>query len=65
VLQRQLDLELDLFSDMKEKGLSMISNIVARVTVQALSSQPVDHENAVKHMAVSENAGKSSFEILH
>lgn len=64
MLQRQLDLELDLFSDMKEKGLSMI-NIVARVTVQALSSQPVDHENAVKHMAVNENAGKSSFEILH
>ena len=60
-----MDLELDLFSDIKEKGLSLISNIVARVTVQALSSQPVDHENAVKHMAVSENAGKSPFEMLH
>jgi hypothetical protein len=60
-----MDLELDLFSDIKEKGLSLISNIVARVTVQALSSQPADHESAVKHMAVSENAGKSYFEMLH
>ena len=52
-----MDLELDLFSDLKEKGLSLISNVVARVTVQALNSQPVDHEDAVKQMAMSETAG--------
>lgn len=52
-----MDLELDLFSDVKDKGLSLISNIVARVSVQSLNSQPVDHENAVKHMAMSETAG--------
>ncbi|KAJ9574727.1 hypothetical protein L9F63_008097, partial [Diploptera punctata] len=56
VLQRQMDLELDLFSDLKDKGLSLISNLVARVTVQALNSQPVDHEDAVKQMAMSETA---------
>jgi putative N-acetylmannosamine-6-phosphate epimerase len=55
-----MDLELDLFSDIKEKGLSLISNAVARVSVQALSSQPVDHEDAVKHMAMSETAGKAN-----
>ncbi|XP_069681566.1 phosphofurin acidic cluster sorting protein 2 isoform X2 [Periplaneta americana] len=58
VLQRQMDLELDLFSDSKEKGLSLISNTVARVTVQALNSQPVDHEDAMKHMAMSETSDR-------
>ncbi|GLH16283.1 Phosphofurin acidic cluster sorting protein 2 [Gryllus bimaculatus] len=40
-----MDLELDLCSEAKEKlpsGLS--SNVVGRVSVQALNSQPVDHE---------------------
>lgn len=42
VLQRQLDLELDLFTDAKEtKGHT---NIAARVTVNNLNSQPVDYE---------------------
>jgi putative N-acetylmannosamine-6-phosphate epimerase len=59
VLQKQMDLELDLFSDIKDKSLSLISNVVARVSVQALNSQPVDHEDAVKHMAMSETAGKT------
>lgn len=53
-----MDLELDLFSDIKDKSLGAISNVVARVSVQALNSQPVDHEDAVKHMALSETAGK-------
>ncbi|XP_021917147.1 phosphofurin acidic cluster sorting protein 1 isoform X2 [Zootermopsis nevadensis] len=58
VLQRQMDLELDLFSDIKDKSLGAISNVVARVSVQALNSQPVDHEDAVKHMALSETADR-------
>ncbi|XP_023715103.1 phosphofurin acidic cluster sorting protein 1 isoform X2 [Cryptotermes secundus] len=58
VLQRQMDVELDMFSDVKEKGLTLISNVVARVTVQALNSQPVDHEDAAKHMAMGETADR-------
>lgn len=54
-----MDVELDMFSDVKEKGLTLISNVVARVTVQALNSQPVDHEDAAKHMAMGETAGKA------
>ncbi|XP_054259637.1 phosphofurin acidic cluster sorting protein 2 [Macrosteles quadrilineatus] len=47
VLQRQMDLELDLVTDMKEPKNH--SNVVARVSVQALNSQPVDHEETTKH----------------
>ncbi|XP_014259960.1 phosphofurin acidic cluster sorting protein 1-like [Cimex lectularius] len=46
VLQRQLDLELDLLSDLKEsKGHSCV---LARVSVSALNSQPVDYELTTK-----------------
>jgi hypothetical protein len=58
-----MDMELDMFSDAKEKGLTLISNVVARVSVQALNSQPVDHEDAAKHMALSETAG-NTFRLL-
>ena len=45
-LQRQMDLELDLHAnESKDK-----SGPVARVTVQSLTSQPVDHEEAVERM---------------
>uniref|UniRef100_A0A1B6C0R2 Phosphofurin acidic cluster sorting protein 2 n=1 Tax=Clastoptera arizonana TaxID=38151 RepID=A0A1B6C0R2_9HEMI len=47
VLQRQMDLELDLVSDVKEPKNH--STIVARVSVQCLNSQPVDHEDSIKH----------------
>nr|CAD7205475.1 unnamed protein product [Timema douglasi] len=53
-----MDLELDLFTDSKEKSLSLITNVVARVTVQALSSQPVDHEDALKNLGTSEVADR-------
>ncbi|XP_039283108.1 phosphofurin acidic cluster sorting protein 1 isoform X1 [Nilaparvata lugens] len=45
-----MDLELDLVSDMKTdvKGHSN-SNVVARIIVQSLNSQPVDHEDSAKH----------------
>ncbi|XP_046401591.1 phosphofurin acidic cluster sorting protein 1 [Ischnura elegans] len=71
VLQRQMDLELDLYSDTKEK-----SNVVARVTMLSVSSQPVDAEDGTsgggggstdrsfrlhhlyrqKHLSIGENA---------
>ncbi|KAG8272915.1 Phosphofurin acidic cluster sorting protein 1 [Homalodisca vitripennis] len=47
VLQRQMDLELDLVSDVKEPKSH--NNVVARVSVQSLNSQPVDHEESTKH----------------
>ena len=46
VLQRQLDLELELCGDVKEPKSH--SNVVARVSVQGLNSQPVDHEDTAK-----------------
>ncbi|XP_075222102.1 phosphofurin acidic cluster sorting protein KrT95D isoform X2 [Lycorma delicatula] len=56
VLQRQMDLELDLVSDIKTDVKSHgNSNVVARVTVQSLNSQPVDHEDSTKH---SQHAGR-------
>ncbi|XP_063231551.1 phosphofurin acidic cluster sorting protein 1 isoform X2 [Bacillus rossius redtenbacheri] len=58
VLQRQMDLELDLFTDCKDKGLSLTSNVVARVTVVALNSQPVDHGDVSKHLALGEGADR-------
>lgn len=42
-----MDLELDLVSDVKEPKSH--SNVVARVSVQSLNSQPVDHEDTTKH----------------
>lgn len=47
VLQRQMDLELDLVSDVKEPKSH--NNVVARVSVHSLNSQPVDHEESNKH----------------
>lgn len=46
VLQRQLDLELELCGDVKEPKSH--GNVVARVSVQGLNSQPVDHEDTAK-----------------
>ncbi|KAL1139700.1 hypothetical protein AAG570_006678 [Ranatra chinensis] len=43
VLQRQMDLDLDLSADGKE-----LKGTVARVTVNSLSSQPVDHDSSMK-----------------
>lgn len=46
VLQRQIEMELDLLGECKEpKGHSII---IGRVSVSALTSQPVDHEENSK-----------------
>lgn len=50
-----MDLELDLLSETKDKAA--ITCVVARVSVQALCSQPVDHEDSSKHLALSEVTG--------
>lgn len=39
VLQRSMNLELDLFAESKDP-----TEVVARVAVEALMSQPVDHD---------------------
>ena len=57
-LQRQMDMELELFSEAKDK-----TSAVARVNVQSLSSQPADHEEAVerlKTLSLSEHTGNSN-----
>ena len=41
VLQKQMDLELELFGDLKEKTSG---NSLGKVFMLSLSSQPVDHE---------------------
>ncbi|XP_034250250.1 phosphofurin acidic cluster sorting protein 2 isoform X2 [Thrips palmi] len=46
VLQKQLDLELELCGDSKEPKSH--HNVVARVSVLGLNSQPVDHEDTAK-----------------
>ena len=43
VLQKQMDLELELFGDLKDKSGS---SSVGKVYMLSLSSQPVDHEDA-------------------
>ena len=43
VLQKQMDLELELFGDLKEKAGS---TALGKVYMLSLSSQPVDHEDA-------------------
>ena len=44
VLQKQMDLELELFGDLKDK--SGCSTALGKVYMLSLSSQPVDHEDA-------------------
>jgi len=44
-LQKQMDIELELNSELKDKH-----GPIAKVTVQSLSSQPVDHEEAVERL---------------
>ena len=44
VLQKQLDLELELFGDLKESKSG--SSALGKVYMLSLSSQPVDHEDA-------------------
>ena len=55
VLQRSVDRELNLYSDPKERN-----NKVASVTVLALSSQPVDHEENGRLKLRGHEAGESS-----
>ena len=43
VLQKQLDLELELYGDVKEKTSV---NAIGKIYVVSLSSQPVDHEES-------------------
>lgn len=43
VLQRPLDLELELLSDPKDP-----KSLIGRVYIMCLNSQPVDHEDATK-----------------
>ena len=43
VLQKQMDLELELFGDVKEKTAV---NAIGKVYILSLSSQPVDHEES-------------------
>ncbi|XP_076359704.1 phosphofurin acidic cluster sorting protein KrT95D [Tachypleus tridentatus] len=47
VLQRPTDKELELYSDVKEK-----SEVTAKVTMLAVSSQPVDHEEAERQKSL-------------
>lgn len=56
-----MDIELELLSESKDKGGGSAppGSVVARVTVQALTSQPVDQLEANKHLASAEVAGKS------
>ena len=44
VLQKQMDLELELFGDLKDKSGN--SSALGKVYMLSLSSQPVDHEDA-------------------
>lgn len=55
VLQKQMDLELELYGDIKEKSGSAIG----KVYMLSLSSQPVDHEDpgGDRQKGVSEEAG--------
>ena len=53
VLQKQMDLELELFGDLKDKSGS---SSVGKVYMLSLSSQPVDHEDASgERQKVSQN----------
>ena len=52
VLQKQMDLELELYGDVKEKTSN---NAIGKVYILSLSSQPVDHEES------SEGRQKVSF----
>ena len=54
-LQKQMDIELELNSELKDKN-----GPIAKVTVQSLSSQPVDHEEAaerLKSLSLGDNTG--------
>ena len=50
VLQKQMDLELELFSDLKEKSSG---SAIGKVYMLSLSSQPVDHEDNASRNKVS------------
>ena len=55
-LQRQMDIELELHSESKADK----NGPAAKVTVQSLSSQPVDNEEAVerlKNLSLGDNTG--------
>jgi hypothetical protein len=53
VLQKQMDLELELFGDLKDKSGS---SAIGKVFMLSLSSQPVDHEDASgERQKVSDN----------
>ncbi len=43
VLQKQMDLELELFSDLKDKSSGAP---IGKIFMLSLSSQPVDHEDS-------------------
>ncbi|KAF4518124.1 hypothetical protein B566_EDAN004474 [Ephemera danica] len=61
VLQRQMDIELELMAGEASKDNKR--DVVARVSVLALSSQPVDHEDAGlrhKRLALSDNADRAA-----
>jgi len=63
VLQKQMDLELELFGDLKDKSGS---SSVGKVYMLSLSSQPVDHEDAAtgeRQKSVSEE-GADRVEIF-
>jgi len=60
VLQKQLDLELDLYSDSKGNENKQQDSI-GRIFMLSLSSQPVDHENEQGRAKVSQNNTKASF----
>ena len=45
VLQKQMDLELELYGDAKEKTSG---NAIGKVYIVSLSSQPVDHEESTE-----------------
>ncbi|XP_073990431.1 phosphofurin acidic cluster sorting protein KrT95D [Rhodnius prolixus] len=58
VLQKQMELELDLVNDIKEaKGNN---GVAARVSVCALNSQPVDYEGSTKTIQHSPRIGEFS-----
>ena len=60
VLQKQMDLELELFGDLKDK--SGCSTALGKVYMLSLSSQPVDHEDASgERQKVSERKKLSFF----
>lgn len=59
-MQRAVDKELNLYSDLKEQ-----STVVAQVIMLSLTSQPVDHEdNGTRKHPVSSDVGKLVYHLL-